>query len=322
MVLPNHETDYIQGYLAESGKPYEIDLLKEMTSKLQPDDLVIDVGANIGNHSLYLACIAKCKVIAFEPNTSLCEAFQQTIELNGLESRITLYPMAVGEEPARAHFKETIPNNLGAQSLIVEDSPVSDIEMITLDCLNLFDKVRAIKIDVEGMELSVVLGATKLIKRDQPLLFIEANSLESFNRLESFLKEYGYLHWGAFNATPTHFFIHANEVDIDAIGLNFSSKAREIYALQSEKQSLQDKLTSANSKYRDATERIDVLKQKLQQAYADNKELHNQINLIEATRNQVADKSEASSISNPKVQSKSEMLSLEFSFSLDENFDG
>ena len=58
IVLPNRETDYIQKGIVESQHPYELEMLEDMASRLQPGDRVLDVGANIGNHTMYLAAVA------------------------------------------------------------------------------------------------------------------------------------------------------------------------------------------------------------------------------------------------------------------------
>jgi len=78
IALPHRETDYIQGKIAREGAPYELTMLRAMADRLSPGDLVLDIGANIGNHSLYLAA-AGFTVHAFEPNASLCEALNQSV---------------------------------------------------------------------------------------------------------------------------------------------------------------------------------------------------------------------------------------------------
>lgn len=106
MVLPGWEADYIQGMLAEKAAPYEFAMLQAMASCLCEGDLVLDVGANIGNHTLYLAAVAGLKVVAFEPNPELCVPFRKAITLNGLDDRATLHEVGVGASEGKAHFAE------------------------------------------------------------------------------------------------------------------------------------------------------------------------------------------------------------------------
>ena len=273
MVLPDWEEDYIQGMLVEKAVPYEFAMLQAMESCLCEDDLVLDVGANIGNHTLYLAAVAGLRVVAFEPNPELCAPFRKAITLNGLDDRVTLHKVGVGVTEGKAHFTEKKPENLGGQSLTLDDSDVSVISVINLDSLNIKDKVRAIKIDVEGMELSVLKGAANLISRDMPYLFIEAQTESDFDALREVVIDLGYIYLDTFNATPTHWFIHSNELSQDAIVDHFFQKGRDSYRDRLAKHELQQKLNDANAKYRAANERIDELKEKLDVANRKYKEV-------------------------------------------------
>ncbi len=53
MALPDNQSDYIQGLISSTASFYEQGMLAHMATLLRPDDLVIDVGAYIGNHSLF-----------------------------------------------------------------------------------------------------------------------------------------------------------------------------------------------------------------------------------------------------------------------------
>lgn len=263
MVLPDWETDYIQGLLAEKAAPYEFAMLQAMASCLCEDDLVLDVGANIGNHTLYLAAVAGLKVVAFEPNPELCVPFRKSITLNNLDNRVALHEVGVGATKGKAHFAEIKLENLGGQSLVVDDSDASIISVVNLDSLELEDKVKAIKIDVEGMELSVLKGAAALISRDKPYLFIEAQTESDFDALHEVIVGQGYVYWDTFNATPTHWFIHRGELGQDMIVNHYFHKGRDSYKLRLAKRELQQKLNEANMKYRAANELINELKEKL-----------------------------------------------------------
>lgn len=272
MVLPDWEKDYIQGMLAEKATPYEFAMLQAMASCLCEGDLVLDVGANIGNHTLYLAAVAGLKVVAFEPNPELCVPFRKAITLNDLDDRVTLHEVGVGATEGKANFSEIKPDNLGGQSLVLDDSDVSEVSVINLDSLDIEDKVRAIKIDVEGMELSVLKGAATLISRDKPYLFIEAQTESDFDALHEVVVDLGYVYWDTFNATPTHWFIHSAELGQDAIVDHYFQKGRDSYKLRLAKRDLQKRLNEANMKYRSANERINELKDRLNEANAKYKE--------------------------------------------------
>lgn len=251
MVLPDAAIDYIQKSIAQSHAPYEREMLRDMADRLAPCDLVLDVGANIGNHSLYLACVVGCRVIGFEPNPHLVAAIKGSIAANELGDRLIVRQSGVGAGPNRAHFANERPDNLGAQNLALGDG---DIEVVSLDTQSIPQKVRAIKIDVEGMELEVLNGARQLIARDQPLLYIESESEAAFRAVVQFLRTLGYKHWDTFNATPTHLFLPA-EI---AIQQDHFEHARVRAALESyrsgiEISRLRTALSDANQRYRLAT---------------------------------------------------------------------
>ena len=71
VVVPHYETDYIQGLLMSDGTPYEAGMLAAMAEVVGEGDLVLDIGANIGNHTLFLAAAQGCRVEAFEPGRSI-----------------------------------------------------------------------------------------------------------------------------------------------------------------------------------------------------------------------------------------------------------
>jgi FkbM family methyltransferase len=206
--LPQHKTDHIQKIIAGSGKPYEQTMLSDMNSRVNNDDLIIDVGANIGNHTLFMACAAKCYVKSFEPNKNLVESLQKSIKINGLESRVEVIQKGVGAVKSYAKFNKSIDHNLGAQSLSVSNRKSDSIEVVTLDSIKFEGKVRLLKIDVEGMELDVLKGSERVLRESKPILYVEANENKDFLLINNFLEKHDYEYQKTFNATPTHLFIN------------------------------------------------------------------------------------------------------------------
>jgi FkbM family methyltransferase len=212
LILPNAETDYLQKLIAESGAPYEEEMLQDMAARLQPGELVLDIGANVGNHALYLAALADARIVAFEPNSVLAELIRESAALNGLKRSVDVRSCGLGRKLATACFAQSRPDNLGAQSLVVGDG---DIQILPLDTLDLPGAVRMIKVDVEGMELDVLDGATQVIMRDRPLLYIESQDETGFRRLARWMQRHDYGYWETFNATPTHLYLPLEECRTD-----------------------------------------------------------------------------------------------------------
>ena len=133
--------------------------------------LALDVGANIGNHSIYFSSKFN-KVIAFEPNADVYEL----LKFNASQCQ-NVFPEMIGLGDVEGDFVlKEISGNLMA-SWIDKNSDLTDrktykIKIKTLDKLNL-PEVKFIKIDVEGYEIEVLKGGIDLILRDQPIILFE-----------------------------------------------------------------------------------------------------------------------------------------------------
>ena len=211
ILLPDPD-DHIQKSILRTGEPYELEMLRDMRMRLAPGDLVLDIGANVGNHTLYLAAIADARVIAFEPNVHLAEGIAVSAARNALDGQIKVRAFAVGAAAGHATFARLTPENLGAQALALG---AGSIEVMPLDALGIEGPVRALKIDVEGMEIDVLAGAVNLIGRDRPLLYVESHDSAAFREVAHFAQEHGYSYWETFNVTPTNLFVPAESISLD-----------------------------------------------------------------------------------------------------------
>ena len=236
LYLPNFEEDYIQKYIYQEKKPYELEMLKDMSGRLNSKSLFLDIGSNIGNHTLFLSSISACQAIAFEPNEFLCNALMESIKLNSLEKKVQVIHCALGDKEGFGSFEKEIPQNLGMQRIIETNG---NIKIHRLDNIPISQKIDMIKIDVEGMELSILKGAAELLKKDRPFLYIEAHNIEFFEEIKSYLDTFSYIYCDTFNATPTHLFIHGTYLkkDVDHI-IPFLSKKAEIFYTVKKKEGL------------------------------------------------------------------------------------
>ncbi len=202
--------DWIQKIQRTTGRFYEIDMLEDIQNRLasKNNNVIIDAGAYIGNHSIFFATHCKAtKVISFEPFKESYYKLTDNIRLNGLDNIITTYNFALGDKKGKAEINVLDSDNQGANKIDVDVK--GNIKIIPLDSL-LFDgldRLDLIKIDVEGMEIPLVNGALKTIHKFSPLLYIEAFEMSRLIELIKILSPLGYSIVDVFNATPTYLFI-------------------------------------------------------------------------------------------------------------------
>ena len=160
-----------------------------------PGDCVVEVGANIGAHTVHLAQIVGDAgvVWAFEPQRLVFQLLAGNIAINGLRN-VYCRQNCVSNQPGIIKVPvldaEKI-QNWGGVSML--DNPEGEpVEAVTLDSLNL-PRCDFLKIDVEGMELQVLEGASHLIDRYQPIIYTEISGIRKNNQsVFSYLWKKGY----------------------------------------------------------------------------------------------------------------------------------
>ena len=177
----------------------ELDLLFEWLSKhhkLFKSSAALDIGANIGNHSLYFSDYFS-KVFSFEPNGRTFKLLSLNSEL---ANNVECFNFGLSNK-AEAAFLHTPYNDIGRSSIknIVNPSDIWQKSKIILkrfdDIFNSDLQISLIKIDVEGHEYEVMAGAERSIKNNKPLIIFEQHSDDFYNgtsRCIELLESYGY----------------------------------------------------------------------------------------------------------------------------------
>lgn len=152
-------------------------------------DTVIDVGANIGCHTLFFArqVGGDGRVYSFEAQRFLFQILCGNVAINSLRN-VWSIPAALGNKQGRVDVP--VPdygrdNNYGGYSLDFATFKESGY-MLRLDDLPL-ESCQLIKIDVEGMELDVLQGSRKTIATFQPVLYLENNRPDKGKALLDFI---------------------------------------------------------------------------------------------------------------------------------------
>lgn len=200
-----NETDHIAGTIRHTGAFYEAEMLDDARSRLFFPQQAIDVGAHVGNHTLYFAAVLGIETHAFEPNPDNFALLESNVAKNGIAQKCHLQNAAVGAHPGWARSIADSASNSGMAK--VEPDPQGQIPIVTLDeeMANV-TRVDVIKIDVEGGEFDVLKGASGLLQRTRPLLYVEIME-PAFQAVHAYLESSGYVCWKRFNATPTFLFL-------------------------------------------------------------------------------------------------------------------
>lgn len=178
--------------LQENGKIPDISEEVAFFRKyLKPGDTAIDVGANYGLFTLALADIVSPgksitgRVIAYEPNEEMYRFWDET---HGWDDprNITWMVSAVGKVEDWGTIRLDPRGSGGTQFVLVDDIENADTHVTTLDT-NVIPEdrpIKAIKIDAEGMDVDVLLGAETILKEDRPAVIFEWNpeAMESLGK--------------------------------------------------------------------------------------------------------------------------------------------
>jgi len=140
---------------------------------VRPGSVIVDVGANFGLYSISAALYARPqgRVFAFEPAPGAFALLERNIAQNNLGSLITAFPNAVAAARGRAPFYvggDVSFSSLHRTQRIGDEASTVEVETVTLDeALARVASIDLLKIDVEGGEADVLLGARELLKRSR-----------------------------------------------------------------------------------------------------------------------------------------------------------
>jgi FkbM family methyltransferase len=220
-VLPREVTDRVEGatlrfrprtdigkslYLTGAFEKKDLALIAAMLgAKRAPELRILDLGANIGVHSITLCrLLPQARVVAFEPSEGTRRLLEWNVRANGLEDRIAVEACAVSNKRGRAEFfemdddaysslKDTGRKTLAGRATVEVETLDHYVESRSLRQVDL------VKIDVEGFETEVIEGALGMLAALKPDLFVEIyqgrNSNPDPARTIGLLTSLGYRAW-------------------------------------------------------------------------------------------------------------------------------
>ncbi len=234
--LAHHMSDTVIGRSIALYGEWAAEELELLIQLSKPGDNVIDIGANIGTHSIPLAKAVgpKGAVYAFEPQRQTFQMLCTNAQLNSIHN-LHAFCNGIGAQRSTGFAPESaaaLQGNIGNFSL--KNCSIGEtVDILTLDELEL-PQIHLIKIDVEGMEKEVLGGGRKLITRDRPILFVENNIPEHSAALVEELESLNYTcYWHLANyyrpnnyyGNPDNIFINVHRPEINMVCFPASAPA-------------------------------------------------------------------------------------------------
>jgi FkbM family methyltransferase len=169
-------------YYWGSYEPEQTAAFKALLHELHPATF-IDIGANIGYYSLLAATHSRAKVYSFEPSPSIADCLTRSVNANLYNDRIRVIRKAASCTPGElSFFINENPHNFGLGSIV---NTVASSTMVNVECCAADDELQEdlaapilCKIDVEGAELMVLKGMTRILENLCPVLIVEMHPVE------------------------------------------------------------------------------------------------------------------------------------------------
>ena len=186
----NMENDPIQRH-HRKGTFYELKELRALGAIFPKGGLFVDIGANVGNHSVFAAQhLGAAKVIPFEPNPLAYDLLIQNVLVNALRDVVDLSLLGVGlsDRQSGGFAMEQRSRNLGGARMLAGQG---ELEVYRADDLLPDALPDMIKIDVEAMEMQVLAGLSGILERCRPVLLVEVD-LENDEAFADWMAAAGY----------------------------------------------------------------------------------------------------------------------------------
>jgi FkbM family methyltransferase len=158
---------------------YEPHFAELFSLLVRSGDRCVDVGANVGVHTVRLAKLAGSggEVVAIEPDPEVMRRARRNVALNGLET-VRLVRAAASDQPGDMPLYRPTPGDTNRARASLLHHPYltgagTSVPVVTLDDVCAGGRVSLIKIDVEGHEAAVVRGAAATIAREMPSIIFE-----------------------------------------------------------------------------------------------------------------------------------------------------
>jgi len=179
--------------------------MQEAFSKFVRDGATVyDVGAHAGYHSLLCALLVgpSGRVIAFEPNPENRTSIKRQLSANP-KARVSVFPFALSDRCESM----ALDTSHGSSEGHLSDKGEFIVEARRLDFLiehEGFPQPDVMKVDVEGHEEQVLIGALKTIEKCWPVILCDRNDDTTFSQVRALLGPRGYMVKDGWPITAVH----------------------------------------------------------------------------------------------------------------------
>jgi FkbM family methyltransferase len=198
-----------RGYWLRDPLDHEQFPLGLLRQCVRESDVIWDVGANIGMYSRFeIQAFGASHVCAFEPMQGNLSLLRRNIELGGIADRVTIVPIALGDQDMRMKLQvDDMQSATAVLDVVTGGKPsegranvglppkTEEVQVRRLDSLlaegNLPEPT-ILKVDVEGAEVLVLRGAEAFLKRSDALLMVELHGIDPGRDVARYLMELGY----------------------------------------------------------------------------------------------------------------------------------
>ncbi len=177
LYLPKQDISTEKMMVKRTYEPIET---KQIIKNIIQNDIVVDIGSNIGYYTILVSRIVgdKGKVYAFEPNKEILPILKKNIEINSCKN-VSIIQKAVSEKNGRIKFY-LMEENKAQSSTYKSGESNEEVEVDSVSLDKFFSgkkKPNFIKMDIEGGELNALKGAKKLLKKNIKI-FLEYKPLK------------------------------------------------------------------------------------------------------------------------------------------------
>lgn len=164
-------------YFRYYPKKFEPETTDFVLKNCKYGDTVIDIGAHMGLYTVLMARKVgiQGRVYSFEPSPSNKKIVEQLVSINGVLENVEIYENAVGEKNKKTAFY-VFEHEASFSNSLIDYKSETPKKKISIDVICLDDfvqkknitQINCIKMDAEGAELDILIGAEKIIKKCKP----------------------------------------------------------------------------------------------------------------------------------------------------------